>query len=87
MAELRYFLVRRFHDREHYSVEMGDHSARYSKELKAEIIYRCKISDDGLSLDSMIVAYKAGWRAKPEKVAPVDAPVTRNSVKARRAIS
>jgi hypothetical protein len=87
MAELRYFIVERWHDREHCSVEVGDQSNRYSKEKRAAIIYRCAIRDDALTLESMTVAYVAGWRAKPEKVAPFTAPVTRNSVKARRANS
>lgn len=84
MAELRYFIVAKWQGRTYCSVEVGDQSDRYSKDKRASIIYRCAVRDDALTLESMFVAYVAGWRAKPEKLAPVDAPVTRNSVKARR---
>jgi hypothetical protein len=84
VAELRYFIARRWNGELHCSIENGDLSDRYAKEFRQSIEYRCAIRDDLLTLDQMTAAYLSGWRAKPEPKPVIVEARTRNSVKARK---
>lgn len=72
MTDPRYFVVRRWHDREHYRIEHGDNSDRYSKEEQRLILYRVKLPDGySAPLAETIRLYQSGVRVKETEVAAV----------------
>lgn len=85
MTEPKFFVVRKFHDHEHFSFENGDLSARYPKEERDRIVYRAQMPEgDATTLSDAIGAYRRGVRLKPPPAPPpVEKPKDKNSVKER----